>query len=119
MLTLKKLPFNLYISFDRPQNATDSEMTEDGFLLRYRGEQLFGVTILDALIRAARNSEYALIFGNIRADFRKVNISRLFFWPSSILNKFAHFRLESLPGSKLNLIISSLSKAHLTVSLGV
>nr|VFK67648.1 MAG: Protein of unknown function (DUF2283) [Candidatus Kentron sp. UNK]VFK72871.1 MAG: Protein of unknown function (DUF2283) [Candidatus Kentron sp. UNK] len=30
----------LYISFDHPQNATDSEMTEDGFLLRYRGEQL-------------------------------------------------------------------------------
>nr|VFK79652.1 MAG: Protein of unknown function (DUF2283) [Candidatus Kentron sp. SD] len=36
----------LYISFDHPQNATDSEMTDDGFLLRYRGEQLVGVTIL-------------------------------------------------------------------------
>nr|VFK43366.1 MAG: Uncharacterized protein YuzE [Candidatus Kentron sp. TC] len=41
----------LYISFERPQNATDSEMTEDGFLLRYRGEQLIGVTILDASTR--------------------------------------------------------------------
>nr|VFK68161.1 MAG: Protein of unknown function (DUF2283) [Candidatus Kentron sp. UNK]VFK73435.1 MAG: Protein of unknown function (DUF2283) [Candidatus Kentron sp. UNK] len=46
----------LYISFDRPQNATDSEMTEDGFLLRYRGEQLIGVTILDASIRAPWNA---------------------------------------------------------------
>nr|VFJ57606.1 MAG: Uncharacterized protein YuzE [Candidatus Kentron sp. DK]VFJ66810.1 MAG: Uncharacterized protein YuzE [Candidatus Kentron sp. DK] len=46
----------LYISFDRPQNATDSEMTDDGFLLRYRGEQLVGVTILDASLRAARDA---------------------------------------------------------------
>lgn len=43
----------LYISFDRPQNATDSEMTDDGFLLRYRGEQLIGVTILDASKRSS------------------------------------------------------------------
>ena len=46
----------LYISFDRPQNATDSEMTDDGFLLRYRGEQLIGVTILDASTRPPRNA---------------------------------------------------------------
>ncbi|MDY0096688.1 MAG: DUF2283 domain-containing protein [Candidatus Vecturithrix sp.] len=45
----------LYISFDRPQNATDSEMTEDGLLLRYRDEQLIGVTILDASTRSARS----------------------------------------------------------------
>lgn len=43
----------LYISFDRPQNATDSEMTDDGLLLRYRGEQLIGVTILDASTRSS------------------------------------------------------------------
>jgi uncharacterized protein YuzE len=43
----------LYISFDRPQNATDSDMTDDGFLLRYRGEQLIGVTILDASTRTS------------------------------------------------------------------
>nr|VFK24326.1 MAG: hypothetical protein BECKLPF1236B_GA0070989_14032 [Candidatus Kentron sp. LPFa] len=51
-----KLDPPLNISFDRPQNATDSEMTEDGFLLRYRGEQLIGVTILDASIRAPWNA---------------------------------------------------------------
>ena len=37
----------LYISFDRPQKATDSIMSDDGVLLRYRDEQLVGVTILD------------------------------------------------------------------------
>ncbi len=30
----------LYISFDRPQKATDTEMTDDGILLRYRKKQL-------------------------------------------------------------------------------
>jgi uncharacterized protein YuzE len=43
----------LYISSDRPQNATDSEMTEDGLLLRYRDGQLVGVTILDASTRSS------------------------------------------------------------------
>lgn len=38
----------LYISFKRPQNATDSEMLENGILLRYRGEELIGITILEA-----------------------------------------------------------------------
>ena len=38
----------LYISFDRPQKATDSEMSPDGILHRYRGKKLVGITILDA-----------------------------------------------------------------------
>ncbi len=38
----------LYISFKRPQKATDSEMLEDGILLRYKGKTLVGITILDA-----------------------------------------------------------------------
>lgn len=38
----------LYVSFERPQGATDTELTEDGVLLRYRGSQLVGVTILNA-----------------------------------------------------------------------
>jgi len=42
----------LYISFERPQEATDSEMTENGMLLRYRGDQLVGVTVLNASTRA-------------------------------------------------------------------
>ncbi len=41
----------LYISFQRPQKATDTEMTDGGILLRYRGEQLVGITVLDASIR--------------------------------------------------------------------
>lgn len=41
----------LYISFARPQEATDTEMTDEGLLLRYRDSQLVGVTILDASTR--------------------------------------------------------------------
>jgi len=38
----------LYISFKRPQDATDSEMLENGILLRYKGEELVGITVLNA-----------------------------------------------------------------------
>jgi uncharacterized protein YuzE len=38
----------LYISFERPQKATDSEMLDNGVLLRYRNKKLIGITILDA-----------------------------------------------------------------------
>jgi uncharacterized protein YuzE len=38
----------LYINFKRPQKATDSEMMEKGILLRYRDNELVGITILDA-----------------------------------------------------------------------
>ena len=41
----------LYISFQRPQKATDSELTDEGVILRYRGEQLVGLTILEASSR--------------------------------------------------------------------
>ncbi|MEJ2555603.1 MAG: DUF2283 domain-containing protein [Anaerolineae bacterium] len=41
----------LYISFQRPQKATDSEMTDEGILLRYRDSQLVGITVLDASTR--------------------------------------------------------------------
>ena len=41
----------LYTSFARPQEATDTEMTDEGLLLRYRDSQLVGVTILDASTR--------------------------------------------------------------------
>jgi uncharacterized protein YuzE len=43
----------LSVSFERPQAATDSELTDDGILMRYRGEQLVGVTILNARKRLA------------------------------------------------------------------
>jgi uncharacterized protein YuzE len=46
----------LYVSFERPQGATDSELTEDGVLMRYRGKQLVGVTILNARKRVGSAS---------------------------------------------------------------
>ena len=38
----------LYVSFERPQGATDTELTEDDVLMRYRGDQLVGMTVLNA-----------------------------------------------------------------------
>ena len=38
----------LYVSFKRPQKATNSEMQEEGVLLRYRGKEVVGITVLDA-----------------------------------------------------------------------
>ena len=42
----------LYVSFDRPQKATDTEMTDDGLLLRYRDDSLVGITVLNASTRS-------------------------------------------------------------------
>lgn len=42
----------LYLSFQRPQKATDTELTDEGILLRYRDEQLVGITVLDASTRS-------------------------------------------------------------------
>lgn len=41
----------LYISFQRPQRATDNELTEDGIVLRYRDDELVGLTVLEASSR--------------------------------------------------------------------
>ncbi len=41
----------LYVSFLGPQKATNTEMTEDGLLLRYRNKQLVGMTIRNASTR--------------------------------------------------------------------
>lgn len=38
----------LYISFERPQKATDTEIADEGILLRYRGSKLVGMTVLNA-----------------------------------------------------------------------
>jgi uncharacterized protein YuzE len=38
----------LYLSFQRPQDATNSRMRDDGVLLNYRGRKLVGVTIFEA-----------------------------------------------------------------------
>jgi uncharacterized protein YuzE len=42
----------LYISFRRPQQATDTEMTDEGILLRYKDDELVGITILEASSRS-------------------------------------------------------------------
>ncbi len=41
----------LFISFKRPQKATDSEMSDEGILYRYRDKELVGLTILDVSSR--------------------------------------------------------------------
>lgn len=46
----------LYISFKRPQRATDSEMLENGVLLRYKGDELVGITVLEASARHTTNA---------------------------------------------------------------
>jgi uncharacterized protein YuzE len=38
----------LYLSFERPQKATDSVMRDDGVLLRYQGKKLVGMTVFEA-----------------------------------------------------------------------
>ncbi len=38
----------LYLSFERPQKATDSEMLDNGVLLRYKEDKLVGMTITEA-----------------------------------------------------------------------
>jgi uncharacterized protein YuzE len=38
----------LYISLKRPQRATETvEVEDEGILLRYRGKELVGITVLD------------------------------------------------------------------------
>ena len=42
----------LYLSFRRPQEATDTvELDDEGMLLRFSGRELVGVTVLDASSR--------------------------------------------------------------------
>ena len=38
----------LYVSFEKPQRATDTEIVDDHLLLRKRHQQLVGLTILHA-----------------------------------------------------------------------
>jgi uncharacterized protein YuzE len=44
----------LYLSFRRPQRATDSEVRADGIIVRKRGKEIVGLTILDASMRKSR-----------------------------------------------------------------
>lgn len=38
----------LYISFEKPRIATDSELTDDDIIFRYDGDDVIGITILHA-----------------------------------------------------------------------
>ena len=38
----------LYISFKKPSHATDSELTDDDVIIRYEGDAIVGLTILNA-----------------------------------------------------------------------
>lgn len=38
----------LYISFRKPQGADDSVMEDDGNIYHYRGDDLVGITVLNA-----------------------------------------------------------------------
>jgi uncharacterized protein YuzE len=38
----------LYINFKKPSHATDSELTDDNVIIRYEGEEIIGMTILQA-----------------------------------------------------------------------
>ncbi len=41
----------LYLSFRKPQRATDSVLRDDGIIVRTRGKEIVGLTILDASTR--------------------------------------------------------------------
>jgi len=38
----------LYLHFKKPNNADNSEMTEDEIIIRYENEEIIGLTILNA-----------------------------------------------------------------------
>jgi len=42
----------LYVNFEKPSRATDSELTDEDVIVRYEGEQIIGITVLHASQRA-------------------------------------------------------------------
>lgn len=47
----------LYVSFRKPQCADDSIMEEDGNIYHYRGEELVGITLMNAKKRALQSAK--------------------------------------------------------------
>lgn len=45
----------LYLSFEKPQCASDSVMEEDGNIYHYRDRRLVGITLLNARTRFQQN----------------------------------------------------------------
>ncbi len=41
----------LYLSFRRPQKASDSELRQDGIIIHRSGKQIVGITVLEASTR--------------------------------------------------------------------
>ena len=41
----------LYLSFRKPQHANESELGEDGIIVRTHGKEIVGLTIMDASTR--------------------------------------------------------------------
>lgn len=46
----------LYVSFQRPQRATDTREEGEGILVRYRGRRIVGVTVLNASRRGRKGA---------------------------------------------------------------
>ena len=44
----------MYITFHRPQQASESRVREDGIIVRTRGKDVVGITILEASARSGR-----------------------------------------------------------------
>lgn len=45
----------LYLHFKKPNHADNSEMTDDDIIVRYEGEEIIGITILNASKRLNEN----------------------------------------------------------------
>ncbi len=41
----------LYIDFKKPSHADDSELTDDDIIIRYEGEEVIGITVMNAAKR--------------------------------------------------------------------
>jgi len=44
----------LYIDFKKPSHADDTELTDDDIIIRYEGEEVIGITVLNAQKRGLR-----------------------------------------------------------------
>ena len=43
----------LYVNFEKPSHADDSELTDDDIIIRYEKGQIVGITVLNASKRGA------------------------------------------------------------------
>jgi len=50
----------LYVNFKKPSRADDSELTDDDVIIRYEGEQVVGMTILNVSLRRGSSTTVSL-----------------------------------------------------------